>query len=69
MIPNQLYRPITGSLILTANVRDFPWPFFHQVENRHIYYKDKNKIQKCFIVSLIRSDIELINFRLKERSK
>ncbi|MBU3978559.1 hypothetical protein KJ980_03210 [Patescibacteria group bacterium] len=60
---------LTGSLILTANARDFPWPLFQHVENKHILYTDKNKATTCFMVSLMRPDYKLINLRFKERPK
>ena len=37
---------LTGSLILTANVRDFPLPFFHEVEYKPLFYQDQKKKKK-----------------------
>ena len=34
---------LTGSLVLTANVNDFPRPFFREVEEKLIFYKRKSK--------------------------
>src|SRR5436190_12815902 len=44
---------LTGSLILTANTRDFPWPFFHEVEYNPLFYNDHNKKKKCHMISLL----------------
>jgi len=58
---------LTGSLLLTANVRDFPWPFFHEVEYRPIFYQDGDKKTKCHAVSLLRPDFDLIKRHFEER--
>src|SRR3989344_2019823 len=47
---------LNSSFILTANGRDFPWPYFIEVERRIIEYKDKNKRTKCIPVSLLIPD-------------
>lgn len=60
---------LTGSLIITANARDFPWPLFHEVESKPIIFQDKSKKTRCYMISLIRPDYELINLRFKERPK
>lgn len=60
---------LTGSLIMTANARDFPWPLFHEVESEPIIFQDKSKKSKCYMISLIRPDFDLINLRFKERPK
>lgn len=60
---------LTGSLIMTNNARDFPWPLFHEVESNPIIFQDKNKKSKCYMISLIRPDFDLINLRFKERPK
>ncbi len=59
---------LTGSLILTANARDFPWPLFHEVESSPITFQEKKKT-KCHVVALIRPDFDLISMRFKERPK
>lgn len=58
---------LTGSLILTANARDFPWPFFHEVEYNPLMYKDHNKKTRCHMLSLLTPDFVLIKKRFKER--
>lgn len=60
---------LTGSLIMTANARDFPWPIFHEAESRAITFQDRNKKTRCHMISLIRPDFDLINLRFKERPK
>lgn len=60
---------LTGSLIMTANTRDFPWPLFHEAESEPIIFQDKSKKSKCYMISLIRPDFDLINLRFKERPK
>lgn len=57
---------LTGSLILTNNSRDFPWPFFHEVEPKSIFYKEGEK-QKCLCLALLQPDIQHINLRFNER--
>lgn len=59
---------LTGSLILTANARDFPWPLFHEVESKPITFKEKKKT-KCHVVALMRPDFDLISMRFNERPK
>lgn len=57
---------ITGSLILTANVNDFPRPFFHEVHEERLMYRKKDS--SCLqVVQLLSPNIELINQRLTER--
>lgn len=58
---------LTGSLILTADVRGFPWPYFHEVEYNPLYFQDHNKKTKCHMVGLLRPDFELIKKRFYER--
>lgn len=60
---------LTGSLILTTNARDFPWPLFHEAESKPLIFQNKNKKTKCYMTSLIRPDFDLINLRFKERPK
>jgi predicted nucleic acid-binding protein len=60
---------LTGSLIMTSNGRDFPWPLFHEIENKPLTFRDKNMRTRCYMVSLIRPDFDLINLRFKNRPK
>ncbi len=57
---------LTGSLILTNNSRDFPWPFFQEVERKPIFYEENNK-QKCFLLALLKPDIDMVRLRFNER--
>ena len=51
---------ITGSLILTANVNDFPRPFFREVHEERLLYRKKDS--SCMqVVQLLSPNIELIN--------
>lgn len=58
---------LTGSLIMTANARDFPWPLFHEVETKPIIFKSKKKSSKCYMLALISPDFDLIDRHFKER--
>jgi len=57
---------LTGSLILTNNSRDFPWPLFHEAETKYINYKEGNK-QKILVLALSRPDINYIGVKFTER--
>lgn len=57
---------LTGSLILTANVRDFPWPYFHEIETKPIFYQSGHKT-KCHVLALITPDFDHILRRFNER--
>lgn len=57
---------LTGSLILTADSRDFPWPFFQEVERKPIWYKENHK-QRCFLLALLKADVDMIRLRFSER--
>lgn len=58
---------LTGSLILTANARDFPWPYFQEVERAPMIYKEKRSRSRSILVSLLSPDITVINQRFSER--
>lgn len=60
---------LTGSLILTANARDFPWPLFHEVENKPIIFETKNKRTICYMLALIQPDYGVINKNFTQRPK
>ena len=57
---------LTGSLVLTANSRDFPWPLFQEVERKPIYYEEGHK-QRCFLLALLKPDNDTISLRFNER--
>ncbi|MBI2590823.1 MAG: type II toxin-antitoxin system VapC family toxin [Candidatus Blackburnbacteria bacterium] len=58
---------LTGSLIMTANSRDFPWSLFHEVEYLPVIFQDRGKKTRCYTISLIRPDFNLINLRFQQR--
>lgn len=60
---------LTGSLILTANARDFPSPYFQEIERKPLIYTDKRKRSKCILVSILNADLSIINQRFAERPK
>lgn len=60
---------LTGSLILTANSRDFPSPYFQESERKPIIYTEKRNRSKCILISVLTPDITIINQRFSERPK
>lgn len=59
---------LTGSLILTANVNDFPRPFFREAEEKLIFYKRKDK-KIMLSLYLLNPNYPVINQRFTERPK
>lgn len=59
---------LTGSLILTANINDFPRPFFQEAEEKAIFYRDRN-ITKMLILQLLRPNQTIILQRFQERPR
>lgn len=57
---------ITGSLILTSDVNDFPRPFFKEVAEKMIFYKHKNKTQ-MIVLQLLSPNTEFINESFSRR--
>lgn len=57
---------LSGSLILTADVNDYPRPFFWEAEEKWITYRKKNK-SNILVVQLLRPNIEYINQRFTNR--
>lgn len=57
---------LTGSLILTANINDFPRPFFQEAEEKPIFYKHKNKTQ-MLVLQLLRPNQLVVQQRFHER--
>lgn len=57
---------LTGSLILTANINDFPRPFFQEAEEKPIFYKHRNKMQ-MLVLQLLRPNQVVIQQRFQER--
>ena len=58
---------LTGSLVLTADVRGFPWPFFHEIEYNPLLHKDQNNKTKCHVIGLLRPDFDLIKRHFEDR--
>lgn len=59
---------LTGSLVMTANVNDFPRPFFTEAEEKLFYYKHKNKT--CMrVVQILKPNLPVMQQRFSERSK
>jgi predicted nucleic acid-binding protein len=57
---------LTNSLLLTGDVNDFPRPFFTEVYEEKIFYKQKNKT--CLqVVQLLQPNHEFILQKLSER--
>jgi len=59
---------LTGSLVLTADINDYPRPFFDEAEEKLITYRKKNK-SNMIAVQLLRPDVIYINQRFSERPK
>lgn len=57
---------LSGSLILTADVKGSPWPFFHEIEYNLLVHKIDNKT-KCHVIGLLRPDIDLIKHHFEAR--
>jgi predicted nucleic acid-binding protein len=57
---------LSGSLILTADVRGFPWPFFHELEYNPLIHKIGNKT-KSHMIGLLQPDFDLTKRRFGER--
>lgn len=59
---------LSGSLVLTADVNDYPRPFFWEAEEKQIIYRKNNKTN-ILIVQLLRPNMEYINQKFSERPK
>jgi predicted nucleic acid-binding protein len=57
---------LTGALIVTADINDFPRPFFHAAEEKMIIYKHKNKT-KMRVLQILKPNMPVINQRFSER--
>lgn len=57
---------LTNSLILTANINDFPRPFFSEAEKKYILYKKRNK-EQLLVVMLLQPDPVVIQDRFAKR--
>jgi len=57
---------LTGSLIITADINDFPRPFFETAEEKLFFYQHKNKT-KMKVIQLLRPNQVVISQRFSER--
>ncbi len=59
---------LAGSLLMTADVNDYPRPFFAEAEEKLLYYSHKNKT--CMrVVQLLRPNLPVMKQRFSERPK
>jgi len=58
---------ITNSLIFTANIRDFPVPFFNIIAKRPINYSKKTSIPALLMTAFLEPDLEFIGKTHKNR--
>ena len=59
---------LTGSPILTANLNDFPRPFFYEIERKQLIYRYKDT-QRMIPTCLLAADTDIINSRFSSRPK
>jgi predicted nucleic acid-binding protein len=59
---------LSGSLILTADINDYPRPFFNEVEEKLLIYRKNNK-SNMISMQILRPNIVYINQRFLERPK
>ncbi len=52
--------------IATANVKDFPYPFFITLSHKNLIYENKNK-QNMICLAILRPNYEFINLKFKQR--
>jgi|SRR5579884_1503685 len=57
---------VTNSHILTANGRDFPYPFFIEEKRKLLEFEVQKKRYKVIPVSFIYPDLEIINKKILE---
>jgi predicted nucleic acid-binding protein len=57
---------ILNAPIITANGRDFPWPYFKEIDRTPVIYTEKN-ISKVILVSFFQPDLNYLVQRFKER--
>jgi predicted nucleic acid-binding protein len=57
---------LSGSLILTANIQDFPNPYFFPVEEKQVIYKRKNKSNMLYL-QILSPNTQLILKLFKRR--
>ncbi len=59
---------LNGALVLTADVHDFPRPFFSEAEEKLIIYRKKDK-SNILCLQILKPNIDYINQRFSERPK
>lgn len=59
---------LSGSLIMTADVNDFPRPFFLEAEEKLFFYKHRNKTNMR-VVQMLKPNMATIIQRFSERPK
>lgn len=57
---------LSGSLVITADINDFPRPYFREVEEKLVFYKDNNKTN-MIVMQILKPNIPVINQRFLER--
>jgi predicted nucleic acid-binding protein len=57
---------LTGSLIMTANINDFPRPFFSEKHEKIFFYKNKNKTNMR-VIQLLQPNLLILNDRFFSR--
>lgn len=57
---------LSNSLIITANINDFPRPFFVEAEVKKIFYTKKRK-QNLLVIYILSPDYEVVHQRFAER--
>ena len=57
---------LSYGLILTANARDFPDPYFKEIERKFITFEEKRERTKIIVVYLLKPEAEIIEQRRQE---
>lgn len=47
--------------VVTANIKDFPHPFFNSIRSKNVPYKKKNK-DHIIVVDVLKPNIEVLNY-------
>lgn len=59
---------LTDSLIMTADINDYPRPFFTEAEEKLFFYRHKNKT--CMrVIQLLKPNLPVMQQRFSERPK
>ncbi len=57
---------LSYGLILTANARDFPAPYFKEIERKFITFEEKRERTKTIVVYILRPEAAIIEQRIQE---